>query len=97
MLSALKYSYEDFLAEREVMPVYDESIFYPEIARRKLGLTDEDMECIVEFYRWHIKQRNRCLDRQRIITLLKLKMEILIHQKKVELARELEALQNFSK
>ncbi len=93
----LKYSYEDFLAEREEMPVFDESIFYPEIARRKLGISDEDMECIVEFFRWHIKQRNRRMDRQRIIAILKLRAEQLIDQKKSELARELEALQNFSK
>ena len=78
------------------MPVYDESIFYPEIERRKLGLTDEDMECIVEFFRWHIKQRNRRMDLQRIIGLLKLGAEKLIHQKKLELARELEAFQKFS-
>lgn len=92
-----KYSYEEFLAEREEMPVYDESIFYPAIERRKLGISDEDMECIVEFFRWHINQRNRRIDRQRLIKLLKLRMEKLIHQKKVELVRELEALQNFSK
>ncbi len=41
------------------MPVYDESIFYPEIRCRKLGITDEGMECILEFFRWHIEQRNR--------------------------------------
>jgi hypothetical protein len=40
--------------DREGMPAYDESIFYPAIERRKLGITDEDMECIVEFYQWHI-------------------------------------------
>lgn len=79
------------------MPVYDDSIFHPEIARRKLGITDEDMECIVEFFRWHIKQRNRRMDRQRIIAILKLRAEQLMNQKKSELARELEALQNFSK
>lgn len=37
------------------MPVYDESIFYPAVERRKLGMTDEDVEDIVEFFRWHIK------------------------------------------
>lgn len=92
-----KYSYQDFLKDREEMPVFDESIFYPEIARRKLGISDEDMECIVEFFRWHIKQRNRRMDRQRIIAILKLRAERLMNQKKSELARELEALQNFSK
>ena len=79
------------------MPVFDESIFYPEIGRRKLGISDEDMECIVEFFRWHIDQRNRRMDRERIIAILKLRAERLMNQKKIELARELEALQNFSK
>lgn len=92
-----KYSYEDFLKDREVMPVFDESIFYPAIERRKLGISDEDMECIVEFFRWHIKQRNRRMDRQRVIAILKLRAEQLLNQKKTELIRELEALQNFSK
>jgi hypothetical protein len=55
------------------------------------------MESIVEFFRWHIKQRNRRKDRQRIIAILKLRAEQLMNQKKSELARELEALQNFSK
>lgn len=83
--------------EREEMPVYDESIFYPAIERRKLGLTDEDMEYIVEFFRWHVQQRNRRMARKRIIAILKLRTEKLIHQIKLELVRELEALQNFSK
>lgn len=96
-MSHPKYSYEDFLAEREVMPVYDESIFYPAVGRRKLGISDEDMECIFEFFRWHIRQRNRRMDRQRIIAILKLRAERLMNQKKIELARELEAFQNFSR
>lgn len=83
--------------DREEMPVYDESIFYPAIERRKLGISDEDMESIVEFFRWHIQQRNRRLDRQRIIALLKLRAEHLMNQKKSELAREFEALQSFPK
>ncbi|MFN8791136.1 MAG: hypothetical protein ACK5Y2_06740 [Bdellovibrionales bacterium] len=83
--------------EREEMPIYDESIFYPSIERRKLGITDEDMESIVQFFRWHLEQRNRRLDLQRIIAIFKLRMKKLIHQKKSELARELEALKNFSK
>ncbi len=83
--------------DRDEMPVYDESIFYPVIERRKLGMTDEDMECIVEFFRWHIQQRNRRTDRRRIIALLKLRIENLIHQKKLELSLELESLKNFAK
>lgn len=71
--------------------------FYPAVARRKLGITDEDRECIVEFFRWHIEQRNRLMDRRRIISILKLRPEQLINQKKSELIRELEVLQKFSK
>lgn len=77
----MKMSYEEFLKDREEMPVYDESIFYPATERRKLGINDEDMECIVEFFRWHINQRNRRMDRQRIITILKLRAERLMNQK----------------
>lgn len=93
----MKIGYEEYLKDRIEMPVFDESIFYPAVARRNLGITDEDMECIVEFFRWHIKQRNRRIDRKRIIALLKLRAERLMIQKKYELVRELEALKNFSK
>lgn len=93
----MKIGYEEYLKDRIEMPVFDESIFYPAVARRKLGITYEDMECIVEFFRWHVEQRNRRMDRQRIITILKLRAERLMIQKKSELVRELEALQNFSK
>jgi hypothetical protein len=90
-------SYEEFLADRIEMPVFDESIFYPERELYKLGLNDEDIECLVQFFKWHLEQRNRRMDRQRIIAILKLRAERLMNQKKSELARELEALQNFSK
>jgi hypothetical protein len=96
-MSKSKISYEEFLRDQDVMPAHDESIFYPAIKRRKLGITDEDMESIVDFFRWHINQRNRRLDRRRIISLLKLRAERLMNQKKSELVRELEALQNFSR
>lgn len=79
------------------MPIFDESIFYPAVARRKLGITDEDMESIVEFFRWHIQHRNRRLDPQRIIALLKLRAEWLMNQKKSDLVREFEALRNLLK
>lgn len=93
----MKISYEEFLRDRIEMPVFDESIFYPERELYKLGLNDEDIECLVQFFKWHIQQRNRRLDRRRIISILKLRAEQLIDQKKSELARALEALQNFSK
>ncbi len=89
-------TYEEYLKDRIEMPIFDESIFYPERELYKLGLNDEDIECLVQFFKWHIEQRNRRMNRQRIIGILKLRMEKLIHKKKSELARELEALQNFS-
>ena len=79
------------------MPVFDESIFYPEIETRKLGFTDEDIECIAESFRWLLNQRNRRMDCQRIIALLKLRMDYLMQQKKSDLVRDIEALHNFSK
>jgi hypothetical protein len=96
-MSRRKYSYEDFLADREEMPTYDESIFYPEIKRREFGISDEEMNSIVEYFRWHLNQQNRRMDCQRIIALLKLRVEYLIQEKKSELARDVEALKLFSK
>lgn len=93
----MKISYEEHLRDRDEMPVFDESIFYPERELYKLGMNDEDIECLVQFFKWHLEQRNRRMDRQRIIAILKLRAEYLMNQKKFELAREFEALQNFSK
>jgi hypothetical protein len=93
----MKISYEEHIKDRIEIPVFDESIFYPERELYKLGFTDEDIEVLVEYFRWHLNQRNRRMGCQRIIALLKLRMEHLIQQKKSELARELEALQSFSK
>lgn len=89
-------TYEEFLRDREVIPVFEESIFYPERELYKLGMNDEDIECLVQFFKWHLEQRNRRLDRQRIIKLLKLRMEKLIRRKELELVRELEELRKFS-
>ncbi len=71
----MKITYEEFLKDREVMPVFDESIFYPERELYKLGLNDEGIECLVQFFKWHLEQRNRRLDRQRIIAILKLRAQ----------------------
>lgn len=90
-------TYEEYLKDRIEMPVFDESIFYPERRLYELGFTDEDIEVLVEYFRWHLNQRNRRIDRQRIIAILKLRAEKINHQKKLELARELEALGNFLK
>lgn len=91
-----RITYEEHIKDRDVMPVFDESIFYPERELYKLGMNDEDIECLVQFFKWHLEQRNRRMDRQRIIAILKLRAERLTNQKKSELIRELEALQNFS-
>jgi hypothetical protein len=45
----MKISYEEHMKDRIEMPIFDESIFYPEIKRRKFGISDEEMESVVEF------------------------------------------------
>lgn len=55
------------------------------------------MECIFEYFRWQLSQRNRRIERQRMIMLLKLRADFLIQQKKSELSHDIEALRLFSK
>lgn len=43
--------------EREIMPTFDESIFNPDEATRALGFDDEDIECLVAYFRWQLEQR----------------------------------------
>lgn len=43
--------------EQEIMPTFDESIFNPDEATRALGLDDEDIECLVSYFRWQLEQR----------------------------------------
>jgi hypothetical protein len=43
--------------ERETMPTFDESIFNPDEATRALGLDDDDIECLVTYFRWQLEQR----------------------------------------
>lgn len=50
--------------DREVMPTFDESIFYPEEATRALGFSDEDMDCIVACFRWLLEQREKKLKKE---------------------------------
>ena len=45
--------------EREEIPEYDESIFYPEVAAMALGLTMEDLADITTFVRWHMEQKEK--------------------------------------
>ena len=58
----IKISLQEHLADRIEMPVFDESIFYPEIENRRLGFTDEDVECLAKYFRWQINQQNRRMD-----------------------------------
>lgn len=93
----MKISYEEFLRDREEMPVFAESIFYPEVERRELGITDKEMENIVEYFNWHINQINKRKEKQKLLELLKQRPRQLILQEKIELERDLEGLRNFSK
>lgn len=43
--------------DRLKMQVFDESIFHPERECEKLGLNKEDLQDLVEFFTWHIRQR----------------------------------------
>ncbi len=50
--------------DRETMPVFDESIFYPEEHCRALGLDDNDIASIVAFFRWHMDQRAKRMKKE---------------------------------
>lgn len=50
---------QELLSDREEMPVYDESIFDPEKAVKDLGFTDEDINDICAFVRWHLDQKEK--------------------------------------
>ena len=41
------------------MPTFDESIFYPEEARRSLGINDDDMDSLIAYFRWQLEQREK--------------------------------------
>lgn len=56
--------------ERETLPIDDESIFFPEVERRKLGITDDEMESIVEYFRWHLDQDNKRKAKYRLVEFL---------------------------
>lgn len=73
-----------------------ESIFYPEVERRKLGITDEEMENIVAYFQWQLDQINKRRAKYRLIELLKIRSQELVVQKKLELERDLELLKSFS-
>lgn len=47
------------LSEKEVMPVFDESIFDPEAEVRKLGFSTDDIAEIVAYFQWHWEQEKK--------------------------------------
>lgn len=49
---------------REIMPRFDESIFYPQEERRSLGISDDDMDSIVAYFRWQMDQREKRLKKK---------------------------------
>lgn len=51
--------------EREIMPTFDESIFNPDEATRALGLDDDDIECLVAYFRWQLEQREIRLKKEK--------------------------------
>lgn len=78
------------------MPVYDESIFYPERILHDLGFADEDIEVLAEFMRWHINQRNRGLEMKRLMNVLGGRRDQLFLRRKADLLQELQSLEQFS-
>jgi hypothetical protein len=66
-LAVTEAKLQELLKDREVMPVFDESIFEPEKIVYALGFTYDDIQVLVEFMRWHINQRNLRLEREEFI------------------------------
>jgi hypothetical protein len=88
---------QDLLKDRETMPVYDESIFDPEKAVRDLCFTGGDINDLCEFFRWHINQRERGIKMKSFIALLRARRDQQMLQKKFDLIKELELLEQFAK
>lgn len=42
--------------DRETVRQFDESVFYPEERRRALGISDDEMDSIVAYFRWQMDQ-----------------------------------------
>lgn len=78
--------------DREVMPIFDESIFYPERRAAALGLDEDDIRAIVEMVRWHMNQRDKRLAKQGFVQLLRQRQTQIAIERKSELLRELELL-----
>lgn len=82
--------------DRIEMPVYDESIFYPERVLHDLGFTEDDINDLAEFMRWHITQRNRELEMKRLLNVLGARRDQLFRRRKTDLMRELQSLEQLS-
>jgi hypothetical protein len=63
----------------------------------QLGFTDEGIEVLVDYFRWHLNQRNLRAEKRRLVSLLKLRAAQLIVRRKFELTRDIEAIKLFSK
>ena len=81
--------------DRIKIPVFDESIFHPELECEKLGFTKEDLQGLVEFVRWHIRQRDLRTQKPflRLIQVPKARQKQLIVCKRLELLDELRRLE----
>ena len=86
----------DFIDDRLKMPEFDDSIFYPERECEKLGFTKDDIQCIAELVKWHMRQRELRTQqpRKRLIEILNLRQKQLVVRKRLELFDELRRLEN---
>jgi hypothetical protein len=87
---------QELLKDRDVMPTFDDSIFYPERRWRALGFDEDDIQVLVDVVRWHMQQRDLRLLKQQLVEVLKMRRGQLIIQKRVELHNELEQLSQIS-
>ena len=88
----------EIIDDREKMPEFDESIFYPEVAAMALGLSLEDLSDITEYVRWLYRQKelHEKRPRERLIQLLRTRQNQLIEHRRLELLHELRRLEKLS-
>jgi len=87
--------HEDYLADRVEMPVFDESIFEPRKGLHKLGLTDEDIQDLVDFLKWcqAAQEKASVTPRALLLQALRARQKKLADQKRLELLDELKRLE----
>jgi hypothetical protein len=85
---------EDF--EIETMPVFDESIFYPGRRHAEYGVDEEDIECLKDFLRWHLDQREKRLKKPLLRVLRERQLQLARIEKNKLLAQmsEIERILN---